>query len=132
MKLHGKLVLVTGVTGFVGRCTAQRLVSEGISVRGLARRLVDLPDVTHFVGDITDAETELPAATGADVVIHCAGVMHGATREEAMQVNVDGTRIILDAALRSGCERCIYISTVSAQSVEGYDVVDESTPLPVS
>ena len=129
MKLHGKIVLVTGATGFVGCRTAQRLVSERMGIRGLVRRPVDLPDVTVHIGDITDAETVLPAMNGVDVVVHCAGVMHGAIREAAMRVNVDGTRVVLDAALRSGCERFVYISTVSAQSVEGHDVVDESIPL---
>jgi nucleoside-diphosphate-sugar epimerase len=70
-----------------------------------------------------------PAAAGAHVVVHCAAVMHRATRAEAMRVNVEGTRIVLEAAFQAGCARFIHLSTVSVHAVEGYDVVDEATPL---
>jgi nucleoside-diphosphate-sugar epimerase len=129
MELPGKVALITGATGFVGRRTAQRLALEGMHVRGLVRRPVELPDLEPYLGDITDAATVAPAAVGAHVVVHCAAVLHRATREEAMRVNVEGTRIVLEAALQAGCERFIHLSTVSAHAVEGYDVVDEATPL---
>jgi NAD(P)-dependent dehydrogenase (short-subunit alcohol dehydrogenase family) len=74
MELPGKVALMTGATGFVGRRTAQRLVLAGMRVRGLARRLVELPDLERSLGDITAAATVAPAAVGAHVV------GHGATR----------------------------------------------------
>ena len=129
MELPSKVALITGVTGFVGRRTAQRLVQEGMHVRGLVRRPVELPDLEPYLGDITDAATVALAAAGAHVVVHCAAVMHRATRAEAMRVNVEGTRIVLEAALQAGCARFIHLSTVSAHAVEGYEVVDEATPL---
>jgi nucleoside-diphosphate-sugar epimerase len=129
MELPGKVALITGATGFVGRRTAQRLVLEGMRVRGLARRLVELPDLECSLGDITDAATVAPAAVGAHVVVHCAAVLHRATRAEAMRVNVEGTRIVLEAARQAGCARFIHLSTMSAHAVEGSDVVDEATPL---
>jgi nucleoside-diphosphate-sugar epimerase len=129
MALPGKVVLITGATGFVGRRTAQRLMQEGMHVRGLVRRPVALPDLESYLGDITDAATVVPAAVGAHIVVHCAAVLHRATREEAMQVNVEGTRIVLEAALQAACERFIHLSTVSVHAVEGHDVVDEATPL---
>lgn len=98
-------------------------------VRGLVRHPVALPDLAPYLGDITAAATVAPAVAGADVVVHCAGVMHRATRSEAMRVNAEGTRIVLAAALQAGCARFIHLSTVSAQAVEGYEVVDEVTPL---
>jgi nucleoside-diphosphate-sugar epimerase len=129
MELPGKVALITGATGFVGRRTAQRLVLEGMHVRGFVRRPVAPPDLESYLGDITDAATVAPAAVGAHVVVHCAAVLHRATREEAIRVNVEGTRIMLEAALHAGCERFIHLSTVFAHAVEGYDVVDEATPL---
>src|SRR5262245_16438197 len=105
MELSGKVALITGATGFVGRRTAQRLMLEGMRVRGLVRRLVELPDLECYLGDITDAATVAPAAVGAHVVVHCAAVLHRATRVEAMRVNVEGTRIVLEAARQAGCER---------------------------
>ena len=129
MELRGKIVLITGATGFVGGRTAQRLVLEGMHLRGLVRRPVVLPDLEPYRGDITDAATVAPAVAGAHVVVHCAAVMHRATREEAMRVNDGGTRIVLAAALQAGSARFIHLSAVPAQEVEGYDVIDETTPL---
>jgi len=129
MELPDKVALITGATGFVGRRTVQRLVLEGMHVRGLVRCPVELPELECYIGDITDAATVAPAAVGAHVVVHCAAVLHRATHAEAMRVNVEGTRIVLEAALQAGCMRFIHLSTVSAHAVEGYDVVDESTPL---
>ena len=129
MELPGTIALMTGVSGFVGSRTARRLVQEGMHVRGLVRRPVDLPDLERYLGDITDAATVAPAAAGAHIVVHCAAVLRRATREEAMRVNAEGTRIVLEAAFQAGCERIIHLSTVSVHAVEGHDVVDETTPL---
>src|SRR5712691_441542 len=129
MELPGKVALITGATGFVGSRTARRLVQEGMHVRGLVRRPVDLPDLESYLGDITDAAMVAPAAAGAHVVVHCGAVLRRATREEAMGVNAEGTRIVLEAALQAGCERFIHLSTVSVHAVDGHDVVDEATPL---
>ena len=129
MELPGKVALITGATGFVGSRTARRLVQEGMHVRGLVRRPVDLPDLESYLGDITDAATMAPAAAGAHVVVHCGAVLRRATREEAMWVNAEGTRIVLEAALQAGCERFIHLSTVSVHAVDGHDVVGEATPL---
>src|SRR5215471_16410519 len=108
MELPGKVALITGATGFVGRRTAQRLVLEGMHVRGLVRRPVEFPELEPYLGDITNAATMAPAAVGVHVVVHCAAVLHRATREEAMRVNVEGTRIVLEAALQAGCARFIH------------------------
>jgi nucleoside-diphosphate-sugar epimerase len=129
MELSGKVVLITGATGFVGSRTAQRLVQAGMHERGLVRRPVALPNLEHYLGDITDAATATPAVVGADVIVHCAAVLHRATYAEAMRVNAEGTRIVLEAALQAGCARFIHLSTVSVHAVEGHDVVDEATPL---
>src|SRR5262245_22395103 len=129
MELPRKVALITGASGFVGGRTARRLLQEGMHVRGLVRRAVELPGLEIYVGDITDAATVAPAAVGAHLVVHCAAVFRSATREQAMRVNVEGTRIVLEAALQAGCERFIHLSTVSVHEVDGRDVVDESTPL---
>ena len=114
MELPGKVALITGATGFVGRRTAQRLALEGMHVRGMVRRPVVLPDLEPYLGDIPAAATVAPAAAGAHVIVHCAAVLHRATRAEAMRVNVEGTRIVLEAALLAGCARFIHLSTMSA------------------
>ena len=55
-----------------------------LRVRGLVRRPVELPDLERYLGDITDAAAVALAAMGAHVVVHCAALMHRATRREAV------------------------------------------------
>jgi uncharacterized protein YbjT (DUF2867 family) len=57
MELPGKTALITGASGFVGGHMARRLVQEGMRVRGLVRRPVELPGVEIRYGNITDATT---------------------------------------------------------------------------
>jgi nucleoside-diphosphate-sugar epimerase len=69
------------------------------------------------------------AVRGEGLVVHCVAVLRSARRDEAMAVNVEGTRLVVKAALEAGCERFIHISTISVHDIEGRDVVDETTPL---
>jgi len=118
MELPGQVALMTGATGFVGRRTAQRLMLAGMRVRGLVRRLVELPGLGRALGDITDAATVAPAAVGAHVVVHGAAVLRRATCVEAMRGNVEDTRIVLEAARHAGCKRLIHLSTMSGDENE--------------
>jgi nucleoside-diphosphate-sugar epimerase len=128
--LKGKHALVTGASGLVGRHVTRRLAEEGMDVRALVRRATDLATgVTLSFGDIRDRAAVTEAVSGAGLVVHCAAVLRSATRDEAMAVNVEGTRLLLQAAREAGCERFIHISTTSVHDIEGRDVVDETTPL---
>jgi nucleoside-diphosphate-sugar epimerase len=129
VKLEGKVALVTGASGLMGRTVVTRLVAEGMDVRGLMRRPADLGDgVTVCLGDVRDEATVAQAIRGAALVVHCAAVLRRATRDEAFAVNVEGTRGMLRAASEANCERFIHISTTSVHDLEGRDVVDEATP----
>jgi nucleoside-diphosphate-sugar epimerase len=50
------------------------------------------------------------------------------TSEQMMRVNVEGTRVLVQAALQAGCERFLYMSTMAVYAFEDHPVVDESTP----
>jgi nucleoside-diphosphate-sugar epimerase len=129
VKLEGKVALVTGASGLVGRTVVTRLIAEGMDVRGLMRRPADLGEgVTVCLGDVRDKATVAKAIRGAALVVHCAAVLRRATRDEAFAVNVEGTRGMLQAASEANCERFIHISTTSVHDLEGRDVVDEATP----
>ncbi|MBI1846932.1 MAG: NAD(P)-dependent oxidoreductase [Candidatus Rokubacteria bacterium] len=130
MNLPGEVALVTGAAGLVGSRVVRRLSAEGVKVRAMARRPIDLGDaVTICLGDVRDAAAVAEAVRGASLIVHCAAVLRSATRDEAMAVNLAGTRLVLEAALAGGCRRVIHISTISVHDLEGRDVVDESTPL---
>jgi dihydroflavonol-4-reductase len=114
-------VLVTGGTGFVGSQLAAALVGLGDAVRVMRRAssglvtLEGLP-VEHIIGDILDAEAVARAVAGCEWVFHVAGLSSywRARREEIYRVNVEGTRIVMDACLRAGVRRVVHTSSVGA------------------
>jgi nucleoside-diphosphate-sugar epimerase len=123
--------LVTGASGFVGSRVARRLHAEGWQVRALVRAQdpsSDLVGVEQVVGDFVDPATARDAARGMRIVVHCAATA-GPDLETAERVNVAGTRSMIGAALESGCERTIHISTGSVYRTDGLAVVDEDSPL---
>lgn len=113
-------VFLTGATGFIGHYTARELLQAGHSVTCLVRspqRLGELIQmgVRPLQGDIRDAGCLSRGMQGADWVIHLAGVyaMWHPHPAEFEQVNVEGTRAVMQAALQSGAGRVIHMSTVA-------------------
>src|ERR1700758_810677 len=96
-------IAITGASGVLGRGLAARLLSQGHDVAGIARhRPESWPTAADFVeADIRDAEPVKRAIAGADVVAHCAW----ATNSE--QVNVGGTRNVLEAIAETGTRRIV-------------------------
>jgi len=122
-----KLALITGAAGFVGSRIARRFLREGMSVRALDQRPIDVAEVESCVGDVTDPGVAYRATEGAELVVHCAAVISGPP-DETMRVNVEGTRVLLEAAIEARCERFLYMSTFAVYALDDRTVVDESTP----
>jgi NADH dehydrogenase len=70
-------------------------------------------------GDLLDAESLLTATRGADAVVHLAARTHARRDREYRVANVDGTRNLLDAAVRVGSGRFVYVSTRTASALGG-------------
>jgi nucleoside-diphosphate-sugar epimerase len=72
---------------------------------------------TSEVGDITDPKLVLSLSRRVDAVVHVAGLhaphVRCRSEEEFRRVNVEGTKILLDAALRAGIRRFVFTSTTS-------------------
>ncbi|MHB8873518.1 MAG: NAD-dependent epimerase/dehydratase family protein [Myxococcaceae bacterium] len=99
--------LITGSNGFLGTWLTRRLVGRGDEVRCLVRKGSDTwgldgLKVEVIQGDVTDAQTLLPAMKGIDVVFHLAGVRRAPGREAFFEVNSEGTRNVCDAMAASG------------------------------
>ncbi|MBS1226368.1 MAG: hopanoid-associated sugar epimerase, partial [Candidatus Aminicenantes bacterium] len=117
-------VLVTGATGFVGAVLVPELVARhgagAVDAFVLPGDVIPATwrdsGVRLFRGDIADAGAVRAAVSGHDRVIHMAGLISywKGDEEKLRQVNEDGTRAVVEAALAGGVERLVHISSVGA------------------
>jgi nucleoside-diphosphate-sugar epimerase len=128
--------LVTGATGLIGGHLGERLASaEGAMVRGLTRhaqnaRWLAERGVDLVCGDLTDASSLADAVQGCAVVFHAAGwVQEGGSRTEALAVNVDGTKNLVEAALKANVTRFIHLSSSHVYGFPNAQAVDETHPV---
>lgn len=118
MPAHRGTVLVTGASGLLGGTVARALVAAGWSVRTLQRRPSGVARAHDVLGSVTDEDAVGRAVDGVDAVVHLAakvGIV-GAERE-FHEVNVGGTRRVLDAARAAGVARVVAVSSPSVAHV---------------
>lgn len=117
----GRVALVTGANGFVGRHTVSALRSAGWHVR-LAHRSSAAPELDADVvaGLNLDRSTDWrPALRGVDAVIHLAARAHRSSslqeREEDLyfSINVEGTIQLARCAAESGVRSFIFLSSIA-------------------
>lgn len=113
--------LVTGATGFVGGAVARALVHRGIEVRVMARAGADLQNlqgltVERVEGDLRDQDSLRHALTGCRQLYHIAAHYALWAKDPSIfyDVNVTGTKTLLEAARDVGTERIVYCSTIGA------------------
>lgn len=107
-------VAITGASGVLGRGLAAKLLSQGHQVVGVARHRPEswLSAADFITADIRDAAAVERAITGADVVAHCAWASSpGPDSRIGAQVNIDGTRNVLEAMSNSGTGRIVFVSS---------------------
>jgi nucleoside-diphosphate-sugar epimerase len=131
-----RTAFVTGGSGFVGTALVRRLVSEGASVRALARSdsaaaKVAAAGATPVRGRLEDLSSLADELRVCEVMFHCAACTAEWGRPEVFEhVNVEGTQAVLEACRRAGVRRCVHVSTEAALWVGQPLVnVDEDAPL---
>jgi len=133
----GDVTVVTGGTGFVGAAVIRHLVAAGHRIRALARPgsdrrlLADLP-VEIVDGDLTHIASLSRILKGCGCLFHAAAFYSLWARDRRLfyDINVEGTRWILQAAADAGVRRVVYTSTVGALGIpEGGGVGTEETPV---
>ncbi len=131
--------LITGATGFVGSSVARELIQRGFQVRALVRpgcdeRNIKGLDLELAQGDLRDRPSLEKAAQGCQVLFHVAAdYSFWVPDVKAMyQTNVDGTRSILEVAMKAGMERVVYTSTVATVGLSrnGQPATEELQPNP--
>lgn len=129
--------LVTGATGFVGAAVVRALIKAGVEVRVLARRDSDFSNLQQFkidgaYGDLRDKESLRKALAGCGQLYHVAAHYALWARNPAIfyDVNVTGTKNLMEAARDVGTERIVYCSTIGAIGLPpGGGLGTEDTPV---
>ena len=132
--------LVTGSTGFVGAAVVRALNATGTEVRVLIRRDSDLRNlgglkVEQAYGDLRDRDSLRRALSGCRQLYHVAAHYALWAKDPSVfyEVNVTGTRTLLETAREIGIERIVYTSTIGAIGLPiGGGLGTEETPVSLS
>jgi dihydroflavonol-4-reductase len=121
-----KPVLVTGASGFVGAAVVRALLARGRRLRVLVRPQSDRRniaglDVEPRIGSLEDGASLAAAVAGCGAVYHVAADYRLWVKDESAmyRANVDGTRLLMQAALDQGVARIVYTSSVAVLGIIG-------------
>jgi dihydroflavonol-4-reductase len=131
--------LVTGGTGFIGAHLVRELAGRGDELRLLVREgsntdALEGIEWERAMGDVTDRDSVRKAMRDVERVFHVAGTtsMRAGSRERVFEVNVGGTRNVMEEALRAGVTRAVLTSSSSAVgTAEPGGTIDEEQPFTI-
>lgn len=118
-----RLYIITGAAGHLGSTLIRMLRKQKATVRALilpSETVEPGENVTYFHGDVRDSASMEPLFAGCEeqetIVIHTAGIVDisGALSPVLYNVNVNGTRNIIELCLRCKVKRLVYVSSVHA------------------
>jgi nucleoside-diphosphate-sugar epimerase len=109
-------------------------LAKTVPIRVLAMEMEAAPEqnVEYVVGEVTSPKAVDAFVEGCSCVLHLAGIAHSSLRTEAekrrsYEVNVEGTRTVLDSALRHGVRRFIFVSTAHVYATHCRLGIEESS-----
>jgi len=133
MTFDNKTILITGGTGSLGKALTSHILKEYTGVRKLiilsrdeqkqfqmAQEYPqkDYPQIRFFLGDVRDEQRLLRAFQGVDIVIHAAAMKHVHLAEynpdECIKTNIGGAQNVINAALQTGVQDVVALSTDKA------------------
>jgi len=124
-------VLLTGVSGFLGKYLLAEMDAQQIQVDTVGRTAENT-----FQCDLAKDSLELPSDASYDMVVHNAGKAHFVPQNEAegkvfYDVNVGGTEKLLEAilSLKNKPKCIVFVSTVAVYGLELGEHIDETAPL---
>jgi nucleoside-diphosphate-sugar epimerase len=119
----GHNLLITGVSGFIGRYVAAEALRRGYRVTGLDRTPSSPAGVEFIPADIRDKDRMLDVMRGQDCVVHLAAITSNVefikNPIECYDINANGFLNVLDAAVKRGCAKVVYASS-SAVYLDGF------------
>lgn len=130
------MVVVTGATGHIGNVLVRELLSRGENVSVVIPPFEDTAcldglQLEMVKGDVRQIDSLIQAFRGGDVVYHLAGAISilPGKNELLHQVNVVGTRNVVEACLKTDVRRLIYTSSIHAVKEPPHGtVIDETLP----
>jgi len=130
-------ILVTGGTGFTGKALVRRLLDMGHEVvaldykEGLKTQELREWGAEVVLGSVTDPEVVRRAMAGAEVVHHLAAAFREMNVPDSyyQEVNVGGTRNVLQAALDQGVRKLVYCSTCGVHGNIDHPPGGEDAPI---
>ena len=129
--MSSDIALITGGSGYFGS-----LLRDRFCARGRAVRIFDLsdstdrrPEVSFIQGDIRDAAAVAKACDGVRSVFHCVAQVPLAKDKSLFEsVNIGGTRVLLDAAVKARVVKFVYVSSSAVFGAPKQNPVTEETP----
>jgi len=110
-------VLITGVSGFIGRYVADEAMRRGYRVSGVDRKQSCIRGVEFTQSDIRDKDRIARVVKGKDYVIHLAAVTSNIefirNPVDCYDVNANGFLNTVDAAATGGCKKFVYASSAA-------------------
>lgn len=124
---------LTGTAGHLGSNLIPVLTSRGYLVKALVRgESRNDAQVEMIRGDVLDKDSLSRLMDGCDALIHCAAVIsvNGDKEGKVHQTNVEGTRMVMEAAKKAGVKRVIHISSIHAhEQAPDREILDENRQL---
>ena len=142
------MILLTGATGLLGSHIAYELLQQGKKIRALKRKdsnstliekifsfytneHIELLNAIEWVeGDVLDLGSLEDAMVGITHVYHCAAMVSFLPKEKdkMMQVNIEGTANVVNAAMHAGVKKLCHISSIAAlgSTIDGSMITEET------
>lgn len=116
------LALVTGANGHLGNNLLRLLLNKGIPVRASVRNLKNKEAFSHLTcelvqSDITDKPSLVKAMQGVEIVYAVGAAFKLWAKnlaKEIYDVNLSGTKHMIEAAAEAGVKRIVYVSSIAA------------------
>jgi dihydroflavonol-4-reductase len=114
-------IAVTGASGHVGNVLCRMLAARGYQVKALYhhyKKSLEEVNVELVQGDVLNKNDLYKLLQDCNIVIHCAAVIsiHGDPNGLVFKTNTKGSGLVLEAAVESGLEKIIHISSTHAVS----------------
>jgi nucleoside-diphosphate-sugar epimerase len=130
--LDAQKVLITGGAGFLGINLIRHLMARGYRTVSLDVVPFDYPErdrVEVIKGDIRDKAIVDRAMEGADFVVHTAAALPLYSARDIYTTDVEGTRTVMDAALRNGVKRAVHVSSTAVYGIPDHHPLYETDKL---